>query len=67
MSERLERNARYNEFFMSSRVPYQSWLIIKAKKEPSADLKISGQYWFDKVSHPKEGAAVILALQNLER
>jgi hypothetical protein len=67
MSERLEQNARYNEFFITKRVPFQSWFIIKAKKEPSADLELSGQYRFDKVSHPKEGAAVILALHNLER
>ena len=67
MSTRLEQTARFDEFFMSYRVPYQSWLIFKVKKEPSADLELSGQYRFDKVPHPKEGAAVILALQNMER
>ena len=67
MSERVEQTKRFNEFFMSYSVPYQSWLIFKAKKEPSADFELSGQYRFDKVPHPKEGAAVILALHNMDR
>ena len=51
---------------MLDRVPYDSWLILKGQKAPSNDFQLRGQWRFDKKPTLKEGAAMILKMQNME-